>query len=307
MPERSTEPLDRSTDAERGIAPRISGHTKLAMLLGTPVAHSLSPAIHNTSFAALGIDAVYLVADVTAPALPAALSGARVLGMLGLNVTMPHKAAVIPYLDSVTSAAEFMGAVNTIAIENGKMIGHNTDGAGLLRSISEAGFPVRGSSVTILGAGGAATAAFTQAALDGASRVTVFNHRSARFAAAEERLAALHSQTGVPCTIHDLADNNALAAAVAASDIVINATPAGMAPRTDSCLVDEAWLHAGQAVADTVYFPIDTVLLQRAAHAGATPINGLGMLLWQAAIAEEIWTGQHMPVDFIRQTVLERL
>ena len=152
--------------------PDISGHTKLAILLGTPVEHSLSPAIHNTSFRQLGVDAVYLVADIASEAdLADAVAGARAMGFLGLNVTMPYKTSVIKYLDGLSPAAELMGAVNTIEVRGNQLIGHNTDGAGLLRSVVEAGFEVAGNPVTVIGAGGAGSAVFTQAALDGALAV----------------------------------------------------------------------------------------------------------------------------------------
>lgn len=284
--------------------PDISGHTKLAILLGTPVEHSLSPAIHNTSFRQLGVDAVYLVADIASEAdLADAVAGARAMGFLGLNVTMPYKTSVIKYLDGLSPAAELMGAVNTIEVRGNQLIGHNTDGAGLLRSVVEAGFEVAGNPVTVIGAGGAGSAVFTQAALDGASDISVFNVRDDFFAATEQRLAELQDRTGVPCTLYDLADEETLAERVGASTVVVDATRIGMEPFEDQSNVKAEWLHAGQAVVDTVYHPVETLLLTLAKEAGATPINGLGMLLWQAAIAEEVWLGQQMPVDYIREAV----
>lgn len=282
---------------------QISGHTRLGMLFGSPVEHSLSPALHNTSFAQLGVDALYLVADVTEEDLPDALAGARAMNMLGLNITMPYKGSVIPLMDELTPAAQLMGAVNTVEIANHRLIGHNTDGAGMLRSIAEEGFPIGGRTITIIGAGGAGSAVFTQSALDGASHIRVFNVKDSFFDVTQDKLEILTRKTGAECTLHDLADKDELADSVTSSDIVVDATRIGMAPFEDQSNIDQSWLHPGQAVADTVYHPVDTVLLNRARAAGATPVNGLGMLLWQAAVAEKIWLGLDMPVEYVRNAV----
>ncbi|MGO1638503.1 MAG: shikimate dehydrogenase [Ancrocorticia populi] len=281
----------------------ISGHTGLVELLGSPVEHSLSPAIHNCSFGELGIDAVYLVAEATPETVGDAIAGARALGLWGLNVTMPCKNAVIEHLDGLSPAAEIMGAVNTIAVEDGKLIGHNTDGAGLLRSVAEAGFDVVGKKMTVIGAGGAGSAVFTQAAVDGVGQISVFNARDEFYDATEERIRDLASRTGADVKLYDLADTEVLAREISESLVVVDATRVGMAPLDDQSNVQAEWLHAGQAVVDTVYHPLETKLLKIAAEAGATPIDGLGMLLWQAAIAEEIWFGRTMPVDVVRARV----
>lgn len=284
---------------------KISGHTGLVPLLGSPVEHSLSPAIHNESFRRLGIDAVYLVADVTVDTLASAIAGARALGFRGLNVTMPCKTAVLQYLDGLSPAAELMGAVNTIACTDGKLIGHNTDGAGLMRSISEAGFDVVGQKITVIGAGGAGSAAFTQAALDGVAEVSVFNVHDEFFESTAERVATLSDKTGASISLFDLSDTEKLAKEVRESLVIIDATRVGMAPLDNVSNVEKDWLHPGQAVVDTVYHPVETKLLKTAKEAGATPVDGLGMLLWQAAIAEEIWFGKEMPVEEIREVIFD--
>lgn len=281
----------------------ISGRTGVVALLGSPVEHSLSPAIHNTSFAELGIDAVYVTAEATEETVGAAVAGARALGLLGLNVTMPCKKAVINFLDGLSPAAELMGAVNTIAVEDGRLIGHNTDGAGLLRSVTEAGFDVAGEKITVIGTGGAGAAVFTQAALDGAREVSVFKFNTAdgRFPAIQAQIRGLAERTGVEVHLYDATDSTLLAKEVGESSVIVDATRTGMAPFEGKSNVPAAWLGPGQAVVDTVYHPLHTALLGEAEAAGATAIDGLGMLLWQAAIAEEIWFDAAMPVSAVRR------
>lgn len=281
----------------------ISGRTKAFALFGSPVEHSLSPAMHNASFAELGLDCVYLCHDVVPSAIGAAVAGARAMGFAGFNVTMPCKAAVIEHLDELSPAARLMGAVNTVKREGDRLIGHNTDGAGLLRSVAERGFAVAGADVAVIGAGGAGSAVYTQAALDGAGRVSVFKRANASFGPTSQKIAALSERTGVSLTLTDVADEAALERAVREADIVVDATRVGMSPLESQSNVKEEWLRPGQAVVDTVYHPRETKLLALAAHAGATPIDGLGMLLWQAAIAEEIWLDVAMPVERVREAV----
>ena len=281
----------------------ISGHTGAFVLFGSPVEHSLSPAIHNTSFAELGLDYVYLCHDVAPAAIGAAVDGARAMGFAGFNVTMPCKAAVIKHIDELSPAAHLMGAVNTVTREGDRLIGHNTDGAGLLRSVTERGFNVAGADVTVIGAGGAGSAVYTQAALDGAGKISVFKRANSSFEASSKKIAALCEHTGVNLTLTDVADEAALERAVREADIVVDATRVGMAPLESQSNIKEEWLRPGQAVVDTVYHPRETKLLTLAARAGATPIDGLGMLLWQAAIAEEIWLNVAMPVDRVREAV----
>ena len=265
----------------------VSGRTGVFALLGSPVGHSLSPAIHNASFAQLGLDYVYLCHDVEAGGIGEAVAGARALGYAGLNVTMPCKAAVVDHLDALSPAAELMGAVNTVECAGGRLVGHNTDGAGLLRSIAEEGFEIAGSRMVVIGAGG----------------IAVFKRRDASFAAAAERVAAVSDRTGADMAFADAADRAALAAEVEAADIVVDATRAGMAPLEGVSNVEAEWMRPGQAIVDTVYHPRETKLLALAARSGARPIGGLGMLLWQAAVAEEIWLGASMPVERIRAAI----
>lgn len=278
---------------------RISGHTKLVGLLGSPVSHSKSPAMHNASFAQLGIDAAYLVFDVKQDDLATVVPALTKMGLAGYNVTMPDKMDILRYLDDLSDAARLMGAVNTVKIEDGKTCGHNTDGAGFMRNLAEHGFEAAGKRMVLLGAGGAGSAIFVQAALDGMAAIDIFNAKDPFYAPAEERAANVAAQTGCAVAVHDLADAEALAACCAQADIIVNASKVGMNPLDDQCLITEDLIHEGVWVADTVYNPLETKLIEMAKAKGNPTVPGLGMMLWQGAIAEEIWFGVQMDIDYI--------
>ena len=279
----------------------ISGHTKMICLIGSPVEHSMSPAMHNAAFAKLGVDYCYLAFDVQPEQLETAIKGLRELGFAGANVTMPCKTHVLQYLDELTPAAELMGAVNTIEVKGDKLIGHNTDGAGFMRNLDNHGVDYKGKKITINGAGGAGSAIFTQAALDGVSAIDVFNIKDEFFDSTAERVKTLSEKTGVPVTLYDLADREQLAKSVSESAVFINATRVGMPPLEDECTLDEDMHHDGLAVADTVYEPRETKLIKMAKAHGLITCPGVGMLLCQAALGEEILTGQAMPIDYIEE------
>lgn len=279
----------------------ISGHTKLVALIGSPVEHSMSPAMHNASFEKLGLDYVYLAFDVVPETLEQAVAGMKDMGFAGYNVTMPNKTHVLPYLDELTEAAELMGAVNTVVIKDGKSIGHNTDGAGFVVNLKNHGVDFEGKKITIVGAGGAGSAIFTQLALDGAASIDVYNIKDDFFEATRQRVAELSEKTGCDITLTDLADRDALGKSVAKSCVFINATRMGMPPFENECLLDEDMLHDGLAVADTVYEPRETKLIAMAKAHGLVTCSGLGMLLSQAALGEKIWCDASMPVDYIEE------
>ena len=285
-----------------GNAPAISGHTRAIGLVGTPIRHTLSPALHMASFARMGADYAYLAFDVAPEELEAAVRGMRALGFAGYNVTMPHKTVVAAYLDELTDAAELMGAVNCVDLKDGKAVGHNTDGAGFMRNLKENGVDVVGKKITVVGAGGAGSAVFTQAALDGVAEIDVFNVRDGFFSAAAERVARVSERTGSHVTLHDLDDPKQLGRSVAESTLFVNASRIGMVPLDDQCVLPEELLHEGLAVADTVYNPTVTKLLRMADAHGLKTVGGLGMMMWQAAIGEEIWTGRQMDIPFIEST-----
>ena len=280
----------------------ISGTTRFGGLLGSPVAHSLSPAMHNTSFRELGIDCVYLAFDVTIERLPETVRVFRQLDTYGFNLTMPCKKAVIDSLDELSEAARLIGAVNTVVNRGGKLIGHNTDGVGYVESVREQGVEIRGSEITVLGAGGAAMAAAVQMALDGARRIHVANRRSRSWNAARDLVDTINSQTGCEADLTDLEDTRVLSEHIASSSLLTNATSVGMAPDTGSTPVkDPSVFHEGLTVSDVIYNPRTTRLLNEAKERGCGTFNGMYMLLYQGAAAFRLWTGQEMPVELIRK------
>lgn len=281
--------------------PTITGTTKLVGLLGSPVKHSLSPAMHTASFAHEGVDAVYIAFDVVPDQLETVVRGLADTGAAGYNVTMPCKTKILPYLDELSPAAELMGAVNTVMIQAGRSIGHNTDGEGYTENLRRIGFDPKGKVVTLLGAGGAGSAIFTQLALDGAKEVRVFNIKDDFWGSTQQKVKELSEKTGTQVTLHDLADRDALRESIAESDLLGNATRVGMADMADQCLVDDDMLHDGLVVTDVVYDPRETKLIKMAKARGLKTATGLGMLLQQAALGEKAWFGIDMPVEYIEE------
>jgi shikimate dehydrogenase len=268
----------------------IDSNTTVVGVMGYPVRHSLSPLLHNTAFAALGINWTSLAFEVAPGRVAGALSGVRALGLAGISVTMPHKDEVAALVDECSSVATALGAVNCVVNRQGTLRGENTDGAGFLASLARgAGFDPAGRRCLILGAGGAARAVALALAGAGCADVAVVNRTAARAGA----VAALAGQVGRVGRVDEDAD-------VAQADLVVNATPVGM---TGTGAQDEGWLvppsllHRGQVVADLIYAPRPTAWLAAAADAGAKTVDGLGMLVHQAAAQLELWTGRPAPVD----------
>lgn len=288
----------------------ISGKTKLVCLLGRPVAHSISPAMHNEAFRLLGLDYRYLAFDVGREELPAAVEGLKVLGARGWNLTMPDKSRMAELCDVLSPAASLTGSVNTVVNENGVLIGNTTDGYGYMESIRQAGFSPEGKVMTLLGGGGAAVAICTQAALDGMKKIYVFNRRGKsrdRMDELAEKLRAAASCQVISC---DLADEELLAERIHCSDILTNASSVGMergADDMDDCLIrDPKMLHPGLFVSDIIYEPRQTRLLKMAGQQGCRTANGLLMLLYQGAEAFRLWTGCEMPAGEIRQRFFQK-
>ena len=280
----------------------ITGHTTLTALLGSPVGNSISPAMHNAGFEALGLDYVYLAFDVGTEGLARAVDGMKVLGVRGFNLTMPDKNLMCELCDRLSPAAELAGAVNTVLNEDGVLTGYMTDGVGYMRSVKEAGYDIIGGKMTLLGAGGAATAIMLQAALDGVAEISVFNSRSPRFERAERIIGQLKEVC--PCQLHlyDFSDPAVLKKEIASSDILVNGTSVGMAPNTEDCVIkDPSVFMPGLIVSDVIYNPRETRLLRMAKQAGCHTFNGMYMLLYQGAEAFKIWTGHEMPVEMIKE------
>ena len=280
----------------------ITGHTRLTGLPGSPVAHSISPMMHNEAFQQLDLDYVYLAFDVDEKGMKNAIQGLRMLNVRGFNVTMPGKNVMATLCDNLSPAAVIIGAVNTVVNENGILIGHNTDGIGYMRAVSDAGHNIIGKKMTLLGAGGAATAVLVQAALDGVSEISIFSIHDAFFERAQRIVAQLNERTSCKVTLYDFDDESILRREIADSAILTNGTSVGMAPNTDrSIITDITMFHKDLIVSDVIYNPRETKLLKLAKEAGCQTFNGLYMLLYQGAEAFKLWTGQEMPVALIKE------
>ena len=280
----------------------LNAHTQLCGLLGNPVEHSLSPAVHNAAFETLGLNFVYLAFKVED--LPGAVKGLRSLGNLrGFSVTIPHKVAIMPLLDEVEQTARNIGAVNTIVIESGRLIGSNTDASGALRALTEAGAALRGEKVVMLGSGGAARAiAFALAAGAGIAKLTLLGIEEKERTALAKDLKAKTSLQLADGTITD----DALRRAIEESKVLLHCTPLGMHPNVRESCVPASLLKPHLTVMDIVYNPLDTKLLTDARAAGCKTIRGIDMFLNQAIGQFELWTKQKAPADVMRKVLESR-
>ena len=268
----------------------ITGHTVLLCLLGSPVAHSVSPEMHNEACSQLGLDYTYLAFDVPEEKMPQAVEGLRTMGARGWNITMPGKNIMCKLADKVSPASEISGACNTIVNDDGVLTAYTTDGVGFMRAVAENGVDIIGKKMTLLGAGGAATAILGQAALDGVAEINVFNVKDAFYPRAEEIVKKLNERTGCKVTLHDYSDPEILRQSI------------GMAPKTDNTIItDTTMFHKDLFVFDVIYNPQETRLLREARAAGCKTSNGMYMLLYQGAASFELWTGQQMPVEIIKE------
>lgn len=261
---------------------RISGHTKLYALIGSPVGHSGSPAMYNYSFAKTGVDAAYLAFDIPLENVKEGVEALKALHVGGFNVTMPDKTAAAGLVDAISPAAKLIGACNTVTVSaDGRLTGHNTDGIGFVQNLREHGVKVQGTRLVVLGAGGAATAICVQAALDGAQEIAIFNRADEFYANGEKTVEKLCAAVpSCKVSIHPLEDETALAAAVNSCELLVNATKVGMKPLDGQTLIDEKLLRKSLIVADTVYNPRKTLLIEQAEAAGCKAVGGIGMLLW---------------------------
>lgn len=280
---------------------RITGYTRLTGLLGSPVAHSISPMMHNAAFEELGMDYAYLAFDVGTEELAVAVEGLKVLNVRGFNLTMPDKNLMCTLCDKLSPAAEIIGAVNTVVNDNGVLTGHTTDGTGYMMSVKDAGYDIIGKKMTIFGAGGAGTSILVQAALDGVAEIAVFNRRTPFFERAQEIIEKLTERTSCRIRLYDYEDESILRREIGESTILVNATSVGMAPNVEDCILkDCSMLRRDLIVSDVIYNPRETKLLRMAREAGCRTFNGMYMLLYQGAEAFKIWTGVEMPVEVIK-------
>lgn len=284
----------------------ITGHTKLTGLLGSPVAHSISPMMHNEAFHLLDLDYVYLCFDVDTTNLKTAVEGMKAMGVRGFNCTMPDKNLMCELADKLSPAAKMIGAVNTVVNDNGILTGHNTDGIGYMQAVKDAGHDIIGKNMTLLGAGGAATAICVQAALDGVDSINVFSIKDEFFDRARKMVDNINANTNCKAALYDLEDKTMLAKSINDSHILTNATSVGMAPNTDNCIItDENVFREDLIVSDVIYNPRQTKLLNMAKSHGCKTFNGLYMLLYQGAEAFKIWTGADMPVEIVKEKYFE--
>jgi len=275
--------------------PRIGGATRVAAVLGWPVAHSLSPVIHNAAFTALGMDWTYVALPVEPGTVPAAVAGLRALGLSGANVTMPHKEAVADAMDELTEDAERVRAVNTIEVRDDRLVGHNTDAPGFARFLEhDAGFDPAGKTALLFGAGGAARACALAVARAGLTRIVVALREPARAAPLAAALDGFETQVEA-IAFDDAGD--------ATADLVINATPLGAHGEE----LPLPKLGSDGLLVDLLYRPAVTPAQQAARAAGVRAFGGLGLLLYQAALSFELWTGRPAPLEVMSAAALAAL
>ena len=281
---------------------KIDGYTRLAAVVANPIKHSISPFIHNRAFEATHTNGVYLAWEVKGTDLAETVANIRRYQMFGINLSMPYKEQVISYLDQLSEEACLIGAVNTVVNREGTLIGYNTDGKGFFKSLPS--FKISGKRMVLLGAGGAAKAILAQAILDGVSQISVFV-RSSSMEKTRPYLEKLENAIGFRVDLFALEDVSELQARITDSDLLVNATSVGMdgvsLPIPTSIVLPENLL-----VADVIYQPFETPFLKWARNQGNQAINGLGMLLCQAAEAFQLWKGKEMPTDQIWELLKQK-
>jgi shikimate dehydrogenase len=282
----------------------ISGKTKICGLIGDPVEHTMSPAMHNAAFKKLGLDYIYIPFRVKPEELTQAVAGLKALNVRGFNVTIPHKVSIIPFLDGLDPLAEKIGAVNTVVNKDGELRGYNTDATGFLRALLGRGIEPRDKNIVILGAGGAARAVSYVLAEKGA-QLTILN-RKLELDWAEDIGQLIREDFGREVRVMELTSRR-LATALEGAGILVNATSVGMSPTSGKSPVPTRLLHRRLMVFDIVYNPMMTRLLREAKEAGARVIGGVDMLAWQGALAFEKWTGQAAPLALMRRQAVKML
>ena len=276
----------------------INSETKLIGLIGDPISHSKSPIMHNTMLDKLGLNYRYLAFNVSANRLEQALDGIRALNIKGINVTIPHKVNVMKYLDDISEEAIKIGAVNTIVNQGGKLIGYNTDGEGYVRSlVEETGVSLKDKRIMLLGAGGAAKAIGYTLSMRNLGSIVIINRNLEK---ATELKAVIGKNVSTDSAgideINDYINN---------VDIIINTTSIGLYPNIEQSLINKELINPSHLVSDIIYNPLITKLLIDADNKGAMVHTGLGMFIYQGAIAFEKWTGVYPDTKFMRDTVID--
>jgi len=316
------------------VLPQITGKTKIVGVIGDPIEHSCSPQMHNAAFEQLSMDYVYVAFHVKAEDLKVAIDGFKALNIVGINVTIPHKQGVIPLIDELSREAELIGAVNTLVFKEGKIEGHNTDARGFIAAMKEEGVDVpKGKSVVVLGAGGSARAVVVSLALEDVKKISIANRTASK---AIQLAADISKKTGIE--IHGIGlDDKEFPKAISESSLLVNTASSSM-DLEHPLLIDEDWLavhevttplttplppfikgepfgrgtaerseHSKLVVYDIIYNPPETRLMKIAKEKGLKTVGGIGMLVHQGAIAFELWTEQHPPIDTMRRALMDAL
>ncbi|MBU8589240.1 shikimate dehydrogenase [Priestia megaterium] len=284
----------------------IDGKTKLVGLLATPIGHSLSPRMHNLGYTLAGLNYAYLAFEVGNNELEKAVNGFKAAGVAGFNVSMPNKMKVLEYLDELDDSAKYTRASNTVVNQDGRLIGYNTDGLGYVKNLIDHDVKLEGQKVTLVGSGGAATPIAIQLTQSGIREISIFARNDEYFGQAEENVNYINNEMkefGVKANIFPLEDKEAFRREVAESAILANGTSLGMKPLDHLSIIDDTLdvLRKDLVVTDVVYNPQKTKLLTQAEEAGAKTINGLGMMLWQGALAFKLFTGVDMPMKQVKE------
>lgn len=280
----------------------ISGKTRICGVIGDPIEHTLSPIIQNAAFKALDLDYVFLAFKVSPNQVDKAIAGMRALEIVGLNVTMPHKEAVIKNLDQIDENAKFLNAVNTIHNKDGQLIGYNTDGIGAIKALKENGSNPKGKKILLLGAGGSARA-IAYALAKQTDELIILN----RTVSVAKKIVNLLNKTLNKKILADSLTTQKIREHIQQSDILINATSVGMKPNSNQSLIPKQLIKPKMTIMDIVYNPVETKLAREAKSAGAKVVSGTEMLIYQGAASFEIWTGKTAPVEVMRKAALERL
>ncbi len=284
---------------------QINGSTELTGIIGYPITHSVSPQMHNAAYEKLGLNFCYVPLSIKPNNIDKALEGIRMLGFVGVNVTIPHKEVIIPHLDEVTKLARLIGAANVILNQEGHLVGYNTDGPGFIDSLTEdAGFNVKGKRAVVLGAGGAAKAVALMLAQDKIKTLVISDVIYDKAKTLCEYISSHFEIAPYACP----ANSKELKKSVAECDLLVNATPLGTYPKVNGCPIDETYdIPSGAIVYDLVYNPLETKLLKLAKSKGAKPVSGLGMLIRQGALAFSLFTEEEAPIKIMKEAALAAL
>lgn len=276
---------------------KITGYTGLYGIVAKPIKHSFSPMMHNTAFQTLGIDDVYLAFEVEEEQLSDFITSVKTLNIKGFNVSMPYKLKIMDYLDELTHEAKLCQSVNTVKNENGKLIGHISDGQGFIKACEKKGWNVNNQKIVILGAGGASQAIIVSLALENPKEIIVYNRSDKAY------IRQLNEQFDCPILLKSLDDRESLKEDLKDAYLLVQTTNVGMSPFEDQCLIDETYLSNQLKVADIIYNPKETKLLKLAKEKGLDYMNGEGMILYQGAVSFEFWTKKAMPILEVKEAL----